>query len=79
MRAESLDAAPDVGESEDAEYFRVLALGALVRMKLTSFLLTDRVDIRDLVDVEQVDASWPARFLPELGARLQQLLDTPDG
>jgi len=26
-----------------------------------------------------VDASWPRRFPPELAARLQELLDTPQG
>jgi hypothetical protein len=26
-----------------------------------------------------VDATWPARYPPGLAARLQELLDTPDG
>jgi hypothetical protein len=48
-------------------------------MKLTSFRDKDRVHVRDLIDVGLVDASWTSRFPSELAARLQQLLDTPDG
>jgi hypothetical protein len=48
-------------------------------MKLTSFRDKDRTHIRDLLGMELIDASWPSRFRPELAARLQQILDTPDG
>jgi hypothetical protein len=48
-------------------------------MELTSFLLNDRVDLRDMLEVGLIDASWPARLPPELGARLQSLIDTPEG
>jgi hypothetical protein len=71
--------APDVTESEKLGDFMVLALEALVRMKLTSFRLKDRVHVRDFIDVGLVDASWRDRLPPELGARLQELLDTPEG
>lgn len=70
---------PDVAESRDAGQFRILELEALVRIKLTAFRDKDRTHLRDLIDVGLIDASWPARFPPELGARLQQLLDTPEG
>ena len=70
---------PDVTESEAAERFRVLGLQALVQLKLTSFLDKNRVHLRDLIDVGLIDASWPAKFPPELAARLQSLLDTPGG
>lgn len=79
VRAEYLLPTPDVAESEDAEHFRVLSLEALVRMKLTSYRDKDKTHLRDLIDVGLVDAAWPARFPPELAARLQHLLDTPDG
>jgi hypothetical protein len=26
-----------------------------------------------------IDAQWPSRFPPEIGSRLQELLDDPDG
>jgi hypothetical protein len=59
--------------------FRVVSLDALVRMKLTSYRDKDRMHLRDLIDVGLVDASWPARYPPELGQRLQAILDDPDG
>ena len=65
-------------ESEPAGGFRIIALEPLVRMKLTSFRARDRMHILDLIDVGLVDATWPARFPPELANRLQELLDNPD-
>jgi hypothetical protein len=32
-----------------------------------------------MIDVGLIDATWPARLPPELGARLQQILDPPEG
>ena len=71
--------APSVTESELAGAFRFLSLEALVRMKLTSFRRKDQVHLLDLIDVGLVDASWPDRLPRDLGTRLQQLLDDPDG
>jgi len=71
--------APDVIESEPGETFRVLRLGALVRMKLTSFRDKDRTHLRDLISVGLVDESWRLKLPDELAARLQSLLETPDG
>ena len=59
--------------------FRSLALEPLVRWALTRFRLNDRVDLRDMLDVDLVGDTWVRRFSPELGARLQHLIDTPDG
>jgi hypothetical protein len=70
---------PDVTESEPADEFRVLGLEALVRIKLTAFRDKDRTHLRDLLDVSLIDASWCARLPPELAARLQGLIDTPEG
>jgi len=39
----------------------------------------DRTHLRDLIGVGLLDGTWPARFAPPLGARLQQLLDDPNG
>jgi len=71
--------APDVTESESIENHRTLTLDALVRMKLNAFRDKDRMHLRDMIDVELIDASWCHRLLPELAARLQQLLDDPNG
>jgi hypothetical protein len=79
VRPEYALPAPDVSESEDSEAFRVLRLDALVRMKLTSFRDKDRTHLRDLIGVGLIDATWPARLPDELAARLQALLDTPEG
>jgi hypothetical protein len=70
---------PDVAESEMADRFRVLSLPALVRVKLTAFRDKDRTHLRDLLDVGLIDAGWTARLPPELAARLQALIDTPEG
>jgi Uncharacterised nucleotidyltransferase len=79
VRADYLLPAPDVTESEPGATFRVLSLEALVRMKLTSNRDKDRTHLRDLIEVGLIDATWPARFPTELAARLQHVLDTPDG
>jgi hypothetical protein len=79
VRPDYLEPAPDVAESEPAGSFRLLSLEALVRMKLTSFRDKDRTHLRDLIGVGLVDASWGARLPSELAARLQALLDTPEG
>ena len=71
--------APEVIESEPAEMFRVLRLDALVRMKLTSYRDKDRTHLRDLISVGLVDESWRLKLPDELAARLQSLLDAPDG
>src|ERR1017187_2134683 len=79
VRPEYPAPAPDVAESEATGPFRLLTLDALVRMKLTSFRDKDRTHLRDLIDVGLVNASWVPQLPPELGARLQSLLDNPEG
>lgn len=70
---------PDVAESEAGERFRVLSLDALVRVKLTAFRDKDRTHLRDMIDVGLIDAEWTKRLPPALAARLQELLDDPEG
>jgi len=79
VRPDYAATAPDVFESEETETFRLLSLDALVRMKLTSFRDKDRVHLRDLMDVGLVDAGWLERIPAALRARLQALLDNPEG
>jgi hypothetical protein len=71
--------APDIADSERGPEFRVVSLQALVQMKLTAFRDKDRTHLRDLIGVGLIDQTWPARLPPELAARLQQLLDNPNG
>ena len=70
---------PGLDESERAVEFQVATLLALVRMKLTSWRLKDRVHLLDMIQVGLIDATWPARLPPSLAARLQSLLDNPNG
>ncbi len=70
---------PEIEESERSVEFQVVNLEALLLMKLTSYRLKDRVHILDMIGVGLIDATWPARLPPPLGARLQQLLDDPNG
>ncbi len=70
---------PDLDESERAIEFQVATLEALVRMKLTAWRDKDRTHLRDMIGVGLLDATWPARLPAPLGARLQQLLDDPNG
>ena len=71
--------AADVTESERALDFQVVSLPALVRMKLTSFRRKDQVHVLDFIEVGLVDATWTSQLPPPLNARLQELLDNPDG
>jgi hypothetical protein len=79
VRPDHLQPTPAVEESERMGSITVLNLLALVGMKLTSFRDKDRTHLRDLIEVGLVDSSWPARLPAELGARLQTILDDPDG
>ena len=71
--------APDLGEIEQGDAYKLLALEQLVQMKLTSFRRKDQVHLLDLIEVGLIDRSWLDRLQPELAPRLQELLDNPDG
>ncbi len=79
VKTDDVVPAPDVTESEPGDSFRVVALEALVRMKLIANRLKDQVHLQDFIEVGLIDATWPARFPPELAARLQHVLDLPNG
>lgn len=59
--------------------FRALPLEDLVRMKLTSNRLKDRVHIQDLIFVGLVNAKWLETMPGGLADRLRQILENPDG
>jgi hypothetical protein len=79
VRDEYFEPVPDVDEFTSFKTYRVLSLEALVRMKLTSYRDKDRMHVRDMLDVGLIDATWPSKYSAELAARLQHLIDTPDG
>jgi hypothetical protein len=78
VRPDHLLPAPDVTDSEPGPDFAVATLDALVRMKLTSFRLKDKVHLLDLLEVGLIDESWCERLPTELGARLRELIDSSD-
>jgi hypothetical protein len=69
----SLDGTTVVGSAP------VLLLESLVELQLWRWTLDDRVDLRDMIEVGLLDQTWPSRLPPELAARLQELLDDPNG
>lgn len=79
VRAEYAEPAPDVDQFEIAPPYRVLALEALVKMKLTSHRLKDQVHIQDMIGVGLIDATWPDRLPGPLADRLREILANPEG
>jgi len=69
----------DVTESVPADDYAIVTLEALVRMKLNSFRRKDQTHLLDMLSLGLLDASWLPRLVPEHAARLQQLIDDPDG
>lgn len=72
--------APSVEESDAApEAFRVIGFQALVRMKLTSYRLKDRVHLQDMLRLELLDETWMEKVPPSLAPRMREVLDNPEG
>jgi hypothetical protein len=70
---------PQIEQSIMIDGKRIVDLQELVGMKLNSYRRKDQTHLQDMIGVGLIDASWPARFEPSLGERLQTLLDDPDG
>ena len=67
-----------IDESEDAGGFHLIALDALVRMKLAAFRDKDRVHLRDLVSVaSSTNRGFPAS--PPPCANVSLILSSPEG
>lgn len=62
-----------------ADDYTIVTLEALVRMKLNSFRRKDQIHLLDMLSLGLIDASWLPRLVPEHAARLQQLINDPDG
>ena len=75
----ALASLPSVEARERGEQYWVIRLEHLVFSLLSRFKLDDRVDIRDLIDVDLIDESWLPRLPAELAERLKSILDTPEG
>jgi hypothetical protein len=79
VRPEYASPTPTVDRAVEINNKRVVELHALIEMKLNSYRDKDRTHLRDMIQIGLIDASWPARFPPSLGERLQSLLDDPEG
>ena len=79
IRPEHPRPSPPVVLDPDESAFPLTHLESLVLLKLNSNRRKDQVHLLDLIAVGLIDASWPARFEDPLDARLQALLDDPDG
>ena len=79
VRADYPEPVPEIDKYELIEDIRTLPFDRLVTMKLTSFRDKDRVHIRDLISIGLVDDTWLDRVSSELGRRLKELLNDPDG
>ncbi|MCG8451293.1 MAG: hypothetical protein MI725_17145 [Pirellulales bacterium] len=79
VRQDDHEPNPDVEPWEGTPEFRTLPLETLVRMKLNSFRLKDRVHLVDMIELGLIDPTWLDKFPEPLGRRLQQLMDNPDG
>lgn len=73
-----IEPTPEVSESEPGPDFPVPTLDALVRMKLTSYRLKDKLHLLDLLDVGLIDEGWCERLGPSLGSRLLDLIEERD-
>ena len=78
VRQGDYEASPDVDRYEYGGEFRTLPLELLVRMKLNSFRLKDKVHLLDMIDVGLIDGTWLDRYPEELRRRLKDLIDNPD-
>jgi len=76
---EAIENTPELSETEPCEGFELVPLQDLVRMKLISFRDKDRMHLRDLLSVGLIDSTWLDRFPGTLAARLQAILDDPEG
>jgi hypothetical protein len=65
---------PEITEAEPGPEFPVPTLEALVRMKLTSFRLKDKVHLMDLLEVGLIDESWSDRLPTGIAERLRDLV-----
>ena len=79
VRKEDLLPTPLLAETQPSDKFQVVDLEPLVRMKLIANRDKDRTHLRDMLELEMIDETWLKKFPPELAARLQYLIDTPEG
>lgn len=78
VRDDDYEPNPDVEPTEYGDGIRTLPVDRLVRMKLNSYRLKDRVHLIDMIQVGIIDESWLNKFPRLLADRLKSLLENPD-
>jgi hypothetical protein len=78
VRADYPTATPRIDQVANMDGKQIVALEALVEMKLNSFRDKDRTHLRDMIQVGLIDSNWPGRYAKQLGDRLKDLLDNPE-
>ena len=78
VKQDDFEPNPDVEPTEYGDGIRILPLERLVRMKLNSFRLKDRVHLLDMIEVGLLDEAWITKYPKPLGDRLKSLIDNPD-
>lgn len=70
---------PDIAPLAKTSDFQTIELEALVRMKLNAFRRKDQVHLLDMISLGMIDRTWLDRFPVKMAARLEELLNDPDG
>lgn len=79
VRKEYATATAFIDQAVDIEGRSIIELTALVEMKLFSFRRKDQTHLMDMIQIGLIDSTWPERFATNLGDRLQELLNDPEG
>ena len=79
VRDEYSTSTPSIDQTVDIEGRSIVKLAALVEMKLNSFRRKDQTHLLDMIQIGLIDSTWPGQFAKNLGDRLQELLDDPEG
>lgn len=78
VRPDDYEANPEIEPTEYGDGIRTLPQDRLVRMKLNSYRLKDRVHLLDMIQLGIIDESWLSKFPEPLAERLKSLLENPD-
>lgn len=73
VRQEYLEPAPEMGTGRTIQGVRLVPLADLIRMKLTSFRLKDKMHVKDLDDVGVITPEIEAGLSPIFLERLEQI------
>ncbi len=78
VRPDDFEANPDIEPNERTNDFRTLRFDTLIRMKLNSYRLKDRMHLVDMIELGMIDNTWLDKFPEPLRLRLKQLMDNPN-